>query len=317
MQFGIRPGIAFAFLTRDLNGSQDRFAKNVMFFYWMGVANMHCRELLDLAAMLAVHSRALLRAQGISPSGLELYWSVSKLRLQRWTRSLQEFLQTQTHGEAAQVRAWQVARPLVEEVLATEVLTRVWTSIVCVRENLEESSHIGPIVRSVYQGHLEARNRGLNVLVYGRGFSTAESAEVNRLRRRCERWCDLLLGYVLGGIQGSNPPTTSENPLVDSLNEFAFEPARMRDFARDASQETLPLAGQLVMASLRNAFVSELASSTSNPKLNRQVASSILACFEGDLFDATGPMQALWLERIHLRTNDAEEMIEELIALER
>ena len=67
---------------------------------------MHCRELVELAAVVAMHSPVLTRSapgSQLSQSGLEQYWSASKQRLEHWTRLLKEYLQTQSIGDAAQV----------------------------------------------------------------------------------------------------------------------------------------------------------------------------------------------------------------------
>lgn len=260
--------------------------------------------------MVAVHGPVFIRAGRISDSAIEQYWTASKARLDSWTRSLQQYAEAQqsanelVSNEAAMILAWRSVRPVLDEILTSEVLTRVWTGVACAYDHRRRSREVEPIVRNVYMGHLDARNRALNLLVYGRGFNTQEAVELNRLRRRSERWCDMLLGYVVGD---------------EPLDEFSFEPSRTRDFASDIIGElNRPLSSfgwQLVLASLRAAFREGASDDSPHAELNQQISSAILACFSGDLFDSTGVFRTLWMERINHIASDAEGMIEELLAL--
>jgi hypothetical protein len=164
-------------------------------------------------------------------------------------------------------------------------------------------------VRRIYTGHLEARNRALNVLVYGRGFSTGEAAELNALRRRCERWCDLLLAHLF------KPLAKDRQPLLD---EFAIEPDRCREFARDLEEDEhgpVPLAGQLLQSSLREAFEKGLAEESPYPAFNQQIADSLVACLPDEAGTYAQPSDP-WLDRIELMASDAEGMIQELLQIE-
>ena len=71
------------------------------------------------------------------------------------------------------------------------------------------------------------------------------------------------------------------------------------------------------MASLRTAFQRELGAVSPNGDLNAAIASGILACFPSELFDSTGLFRSLWLMRITSAAEDAQVMIEELLAPER
>ena len=272
---------------------------------------MHAHELVELAALVAVHGPVFIRGGRISESAIEQYWSASKMRLEGWSTALQQYAETQqsacelVSSEAAMILAWRGVRPVLDEILTSEVLTRVWTGVACAYDHRRGSREVEPIVRSVYLGHQEARNRALNLLIYGRGFNTQEAVELNRLRRRSERWCDMLLGYVVGD---------------EPLDEFSFEPARTRDFASDLMGElNRPLSTfgwQLVLASLRAAFQQSSVEASPHAELNQQISAAILACFRGELFDSTGAFRTLWMERINHISSDTEGMIEELLALD-
>ena len=50
---------------------------------------MHVRDLVELAALVAVHSPVLIHGGGRVPkASIEDYWTASRCRLDRWTRLL-------------------------------------------------------------------------------------------------------------------------------------------------------------------------------------------------------------------------------------
>ena len=125
----------------------------------------------------------------------------------------------------------------------------------------------------------------------------------NRLRRRVERWCDVLLGGLLHEFDA---------------REFAFEPARAEDFAADLARQRNDPAGRnawrLLLVSLRNAFQSGLSPLCANPEANARIASAVLGSFHEELFDSTGLFKSLWMMRMTATASDAQGMISELLA---
>ena len=128
----------------------------------------------------------------------------------------------------------------------------------------------------------------------------------DRLRRRAERWTDLLVGHLAG---------------MHDVSEFAFDPRRASDFAEDwryrCGLQGSRHAWPLVLASLRAAFQPVLSPESPNAELNARIAASILACFPAELFDSTGLLRSLWLMRLTNIAEDTQGMIEELFKLER
>src|SRR5262245_52641269 len=120
---------------------------------------MHARELVELAALVSAHGPTLLKTQGhLSPNGVEQYWSASKCRVERWTRGLKE-IETQTSNtKSASVR------PLLEEILAAEVLTRVWAGVLVAFDRIRSSAEFEPLARSVFVSQMEARQRVLTLI---------------------------------------------------------------------------------------------------------------------------------------------------------
>jgi hypothetical protein len=145
----------------------------------------------------------------------------------------------------------------------------------------------------------------LSVIAEGRILALGQIIELNRLRRRLERWADMLLSHFAG--------------LIDTA-EFAFEPARARDFAddldRDSVGENRQFTSELVLSSVRASFAGGLAERTANPDLNRRIGSAVLELFGDQISEAIGFIKPLWLQRIYRTANDAQQMIDELVRLD-
>ncbi len=268
---------------------------------------MHARELVELAAIVSAHGPVLVRrTRQLSTTGIEQYWTASKCRLDRWHRSLKHFGSEAARHDAPWRRAqWPAVRGVLEEILTGEMLTRVWTAVMCAYDRHHGTDVAEPIARSVLVGHMEARHRVLTLLVRGPGIDAEAAVKLNHLRRRTERWTDLLIGYLAG---------------LHDVGEFAVDPDRAKEFAEDLQYQSHLKGGRhawpLVLASVRAAFRRGLSPTSPNADLNRQIASTIIACFQGELFDSTGLFQSVWLMRLSNVTNDVQVMVDDLLALE-
>ena len=234
---------------------------------------------------------------------MQQYWTASKCRLDRWSRNLKSFATAAAQWDAAAVRLqWPEVRGMLEEILTGEVLTRVWTAVLCLHDRLQGGNELESLARSIMIGHIEARHRVLTLLVRGPMVDAEGAVKLNHLRRRAERWTDLLVGYLA---------------RYGNVAEFAIDDERAIEFSRDLEfQEDHPGGRQawpLLQASLRAAFQHGLAPVSPNQDLNAEIAAAILSCFPADLFDSTGLFRSLWLHRIANVTSDMQGMIDTLV----
>jgi len=268
---------------------------------------MQARELIELAAIVSAHGPALVHSfSQLSATALEQYWTASKCRIDRWHRSIKAFIDRQ--GSAAPVMrslSRATIRGTLEEVLTGEILTRVWTAVLCAFDRLHAADQAEPIARSVLIGHLEARRRVLTLLAGGNLFSAEEALQLDHLRRKSERWIDFLLGALCGICQ---------------VSEFAVDPARANDFAETFRQRRNSFSPEMQWAvlqgSLRSAFGQTASTFSPNADLNQQIAASILACFPAELLDSTGLSRYVWLLRLANVANDTQLLVDQLLALD-
>jgi hypothetical protein len=124
----------------------------------------------------------------------------------------------------------------------------------------------------------------------------------DRLRRRSERWTDMLLAYLLPDCE---------------INDVAFDANRARDFARDLEDEfqstQTEQAWQLMTISLKAAFGTMACKFSPNPDLNSRIAASIIACFPAETFSSSDLFGSLWMERLDSMADDTQAMIAELL----
>lgn len=259
---------------------------------------MHAIELVMLAARVARQGRQLIRSgEPWNPRPLNDYWCCSKIRLDRWYAELKAY--SSAIGQE-QPWSWHQARPVVEEILASEILTRVWAAAATARDQYAGTSEAEPLVRSILIGHMEARNRALRLLLYAPGVAADDAVAINSLRSQTERWTDLLIGSLLA---------------EGDVAEFAFDPERARDFSDDFD-EGCAIDAQTVwgtlLASMQQGFTQSLTYPAVQPELNRQIYQSVAYCLSQDDWYLAPLEPGDWFQRIDRLTETTAGLILQL-----
>lgn len=265
----------------------------------------HVRQLIELASLLATQAPGMmLGGTRIPGASMEQYWSASKSRLDRWGLAIKNYREEADRLDAFQLgQRWVAKRPMFEELFTSEALTRVWGAVIAGYDSARGQEQYEPLVRSVMHGHSEAKLRAMTFLASGAGVAARDAVALNRLRRRVERWTDLLVARLM---QVADVSEYASN--IDRANDFC------QDFRDQATQENRRHAWGLAMASLRAAFSYGLSPVSPNADLNERIAQAITACFQPELFDSTGTFRSLWLIRMLHNTEDAQGLIEEFFA---
>jgi hypothetical protein len=265
---------------------------------------MQARELVELAALAAIHAEPLVkRGWAIPKESIETYWTASKSRQDRWSRTL-KFLGA-LNGQPGELGSPTILG-FMEEILTGDVLARVWAAVMCAFDRQRGAHELEPVVRSVFLGQMECRHRVLTLMVSGPGLPVAEAVRLDALRTQAERWTDVLIGLVAG--------------LAD-VSEFAFDARRVTEVGRELGRQLREPGGRhgwpILVASLRTAFRRVLGAASPNGDLNARIAVGILAGFPPEVFDATGLFPSAWLLRITSVADDAQGMLDSLLHAER
>lgn len=263
---------------------------------------MHPRELLEVAGLIAFHSRSLLEATTrLNDEAVGAYWVASRCRLDRWGYALRAY------GHAARGPLGNPAvrlAPLAEEIIAGEVLTRCVAALFMAHDSIHHRRESASVGRNILAGHREAVDRLHAVTGAWWSHESASSRTLTSLKMRCERWTDLLLAYLHG---------------ASDVNELAFDARRMNEFAEDhadakARGHESPCANLLVV-SLRAAF-GDVGRDSPNGDLHAQIAGAALGCFGAEAFDSFGLLRSTWLDRLQRTTDETAAMVGDLFAQE-
>jgi hypothetical protein len=266
---------------------------------------MHARDLAELAALLAVNAPSLIRGgDSIGPAISEEYWAASKCRLQRWSRVLRQLTAVTTVASLPPTLSWPRVVPVLEEILVTELLTRVWAAIASARDAARNEDELAPVASNVFAGHLDARRQLLALMAAEAVFTSHQARQLDQLRRRIERWTDMLLAHL---------------PRPFAL-PYAFDTARARDFADDLDHDAVAsqslVTCELMLASLRASFAAGLAERPANTDLNRRIGLAVLHLIPEDASGSAGSAKPCWLARMDRMADETDGLIDELLRLD-
>lgn len=263
---------------------------------------MHVVELAELAAVVAHHGPALLyRHASIPAEAVSCYWTASRQRLDLWHQTMIRFDRAKENADPHVMRCWwETHIGVLEEILVSELLTRVIAAIADGTDRASRRDEISPIAQSIYLSHLEVRNRVQALILDRRGCSVSDAIRLNRLRRTIERWIDVLIGQLAG----------YDRELV----RYGIDVNRISRHAREVDwQATSPgreTIACLVRASLASSIGPKVSEGASLPHANKSIADSILLILRPDLFDSVGALKSLCLHRIENQVHRTDQMID-------
>ena len=272
---------------------------------------MQYNDLVELAICLATHGGATIRcANHFSERCVERYWTSSRCRLDRWSQSIQSFskaCERRPNPPDCTDPLWLKQRVQLQEIIASDVLTRVWLGICSAIDQRQNKDQLEPTARSIYIGHMEVRNRALQLLQAPRTMMSSEAECLNRLRCRSERCTDLLIGRLL-------------SLKVGDIADTAYHISRAREFAEDLLHNHQQLSGNVTWTIMASSIQTSVAKRSElhspNADLNSDIATSIFSCLPADIFDSIGIFKSLWQFRLTQLVDDTTELINEMIQLD-
>lgn len=248
---------------------------------------MHSRSLVELAARLVLES---IQSPPSSETTVELakqYWTASKCRLESWQRALRIFTDDLKENDPWH-DPWPATEVVVQEILISELLTRVWSAVLIQRDQTHEANELTGVAQSVFISHMEVSSQALRLLMAQNAARQAGVQQLNVLRRRIERWTDLLLACL---------------PDEKISVRFAHDRERMLEFAaerRQLSADARRQANRILLASISADVKKNTGRLSANPELNRQIAAGVMAFLPSEQFDSIGLPKTdsqLWIEQ--------------------
>ncbi|WP_145377899.1 hypothetical protein [Symmachiella dynata] len=262
---------------------------------------MSIHQITEFAAMIAAQSRSFIEfPQPLGDEQLQVCWQATRCRLIDELRRIDACIEEETSPENdahPNESLWDRLGPLLEEVFATEMLTRVWSGVLAARDRLHPTCGYGAVALNILVLQLKVRQRALRLLVDGAANDkdVQRIAATDRTRRKLERWTDLLLAEMV---------------LRDEVVDYACDARRAREFGVDYFQNqthtTYHATWTLLIAGMRAAFPAADEANTDTDSLPEDLFRAILACLPVDGFLEDGPSLSLRStrnKRIHLKSD--------------
>jgi hypothetical protein len=227
------------------------------------------RQLAELAVAVARHAEELSAADGPDPAALHRVWKRSARCFRHWREQL---LGTATPA-------------LYAELFAAELPLRVWCTAVAAGRSAPGAAGAA-VAAKIFSDLLDVRCTALQALAADHGLTASEGAALDRFRRRCERWTDMLIGLVAGR---------------SGVTDYAARPDRAVDFAGDPADPFGDSFWPLITAGLRLAFApAETFRGASEPAEAAPViglAAAVVSTFPVCAFGPEGVLRPLLLAR--------------------
>lgn len=258
------------------------------------LASMQTREIFDLAITLADRLEVISQANvRVSESHLHEYWATSRSLLNLWGSDLRRCTVQLEEVDYAAEQLWLGWLPLLEEILVTEMLTRVWTAVLECCDEQRGVREWGPIGHGIFRGQLDARRRVLNLLLRGRQQRVLVAWGLNRLRQQLERWTDLLLSLA-------QHHTISPDLFHDGQ--------RLRHVPAE-SPPGVSHPAALIRAAANGTLADTAELPPDRAAYHQRIASAILGCWSSQVFRDQGSMLSPWQIRILTLTDDTQGLV--------
>jgi hypothetical protein len=273
----------------------------IQFIVPEGIA-MHIHEAAELAAKLALESPKLVRrAWLITDASLAEYWDASRERQSCWWKTMADWRRGLNSTQEA-IDNWPAITPMLDELLVSELLTRIWSGIAAVYDHRWRESVYLPVARNTLVSQVDVRNRVWSVLLNDLQLPDDTLQALVMQRRRIERWSDLLLAHV---------------PEPGIVAAWAVNAERMDDFRVDLKHERRVLVGSvasnLIIGSLQLATRPEARTTpkpqTANAALNARITESLASALK----PAVETPEEASHRAIALRLNQQSERCEQLL----
>jgi hypothetical protein len=265
---------------------------------------MHSVLLVDLAAAVSEHGPTILYGRdSLSPEALTQYWAATHSRFSLWHQAMARYHRVeQSDDQDAMDSWWSDHKALMEEILVSEMLTRVVAALGAGMDASAAEEEISPVTHAILLNHLEASNRVHQIILTARGRATAKAEQLNRVRLGIESWTDVLIGRM---------SVRNHEPI-----QYAVDRERATEYAEESSIQGHGVARKtsnaLMNISMHDMISKRISASPALPAANREVSRSVMLMLRPELFDSVGALKSLWMHRIEKSADQADRMLDEL-----
>ena len=261
---------------------------------------MHCRELIEVAVTLAERSDVIVTCHPrLSERHLQKYWVAARGLLNSWGLSLRRCIEQLEETDYVSDAMWLRWTPTLEEILVSEVQTRVWA---CLLEECDRRTGLheySPVGSSIFAGHLDLRRRILAIILRGRQLAAYPVWRLNRTRVSVETWTDLLLKSIHVGPHAER---------------YGFDRHRLQRDSGVVSPEGHDQSALLRLAVARAAARADFeflgTVDVERQDMHRACQSAIIGAWGEPIFRDSGTLASSWQMRLVGLTDDTQGMLD-------
>lgn len=247
------------------------------------------QQVAEAMTLISAHSLQVIGNPSPLPrDALMRYWSCAHARLKDCRRTVRAYHdRCRTASPLERHLLWDQADSAVREVFISDLLCRTWGAILVACDQSRGIHDSEPIARHVLLRQMEVRQEVLLLMIEGQGIPMDRILQLDRIRRRLERWTDLVLGHLLKRFD---------------LKDFAFDEQRALDFGREQMEawntNQHDRMWQLYLLCIRGGFAEQSVPMERHGQLRLESLRAMLACFTEDAFRDEGPLKTPWLARL-------------------
>ena len=253
---------------------------------------MNVRHLAELAGILSVHALPIVESPGLgSAESFARLEEVFRRRSEAWAARM-EGLCSGSHLWSA-LYAEDPRGPLIEEILVSEILTRIAAALLAAHGQRQGDKPACRFAADLFNHHQSDRRLALVEMLEMADAHNTTVRTLDRVRRRAERWTDILLGPLSCRF---------------AVAPLAFDSARSQEYGRTILPYlTSPAGSGLFAAGLHTAFPETLAGLPAHAGYHRETAAAVLGLLPADLFEQDGGLHPLRTVRT-LRAEPADRL---------
>lgn len=257
-------------------------------------SSLSLQQLAEAVTLISVHSPRIIDDPAPLPrEPLLRFWSCTVARLKHCRQAVLQYLERPRQLTPLERHIlWEQTEAAAGEIFISDLLSRVWGAILVACDQARGTRDAEPIARHLLLRQMEARQDVLRLMVAGPQVSLDQILQLDRLRKRLERWTDLVCGHLL---------------LRCDVDDFAFDAERAREFGEEQQQAwdtpQHQRVWQMYLLCVRGGFSQRVSPRSLHSQMRLESVASMLACFPAGTFPAEGPLKSGWLSTLADSTN--------------
>ena len=243
---------------------------------------LSAKSLAELALVVSQVAPGMLDDH-CTPSSESLcgFWQSNRMLQKQWMNELDA-------GASATLQEVQIFERLAPRLFTSEILVRTFSTLLASLDTRLGTDDLTRVGRNVVSGMLQIRMKVLSRLLAIPEIHRDRVLKIDRLRRRCDRWTDLLVGTIA---------------IRRNCFEFAFDRDRARDFGEEAMFAEVEYRSRpfehLVSAGLRVTFLQHLSNDAFDEPEFLTLTQSILSSIPRQTLHRDGSLRTSLERRIY------------------